>query len=553
MSTANRPRADLAQFRQSLRDYQEAAHDDAVEFTGAVIDDPHAVGLDRRRLYSSPTGSGKTTIQIAILRTLREGGLDAVVTTPSQEVIRGFLQRTGASPDWLADASEDAINDAAEQIHVWTPTRLRNRVLDGRMPAPNVLLVDEAHHATDANVVSGDLFAVSPSAVWLGLTATPFRGNAAGTAALRADWGEPVEVLSWPEALAAGCVALPKITTLPLVDDDEIRVLNGEFVAKAASEAVGSRVEALADALARYYGPTADAPTILDRPTAVTVPSTEVVGQLVEALDRRSCNAYAITQATSAANRAVAYEACRQRRAILVQIKVIGEGVDLPWLRRMVDASPTLSPVAWAQRVGRITRPVPAGETPPEYVCACRNLERHAYVLQGALPRSTVAAAQAAFPAGPSKRAAARAIGLESLGRLRPIELPLAGGVKGSMFALYSSDGNGTTSEWAILLDPVNDHPIVATRTNVSVAGEERKWGRWTRATLPPDFVGYGASPFRGKISEKQKAWWQRDAAKRGLDDSPAVLADLTMRQFAALPVLTDLKANLIDDREETA
>ena len=514
-----------------------------------------SVSGDNRYLMGDFTlthNSGKGTTQLQILATLREGGLDAVVTTPSQEVLRGFLQRCGAPAVWLAEASEDAINEAGEAIHVWTPTRLRNRVLDGRMPSPTVVLVDEAHHAVDGNVVSGDLFAVSPSAVWLGYTATPFRGNAAGTAALRADWGEPYEILSWPEALALGCVSLPKITMLPLVDDDEITVRGGEFVTKAASEAVLSRVEALAAALARYYV-TPDAPAVLDRPTCVTVPSTEVVGQLVEALDRRGLSAYAITQATPAVQRALAYEACRSRRAVLVQIKVIGEGVDLPWLRRLVDASPTLSPVAWAQRVGRVTRPVPAGEAPPEYVCACRNLERHAYVLQGALPRATVAAAQAAFPT-PSKRAAARSIGLESLGRLKPIELPLAGGVRGHMFALYSSEGNGITHEWAVLCDPVHDQPIVATRTNVCEAGEERKWGRWVRATLPPDFVGYGASPFRGKISDKQRAWWQRDAAKRGLDDSPAVLTDLTMRQFAALAVLSDLRTNLVDDRttEET-
>ena len=555
MSTADRPHADLARFSQTLRDYQAAAHDDAIEFVEHVttIDETPdwtpATGVGRRRLYSAPTGSGKGSLQLATLITLREGGLDAVITTPSQEVMRGFLTRCGASPTWLSEASEDAINAAAEAISVWTPTRLRNRVVDGRMPAPEVVLVDEAHHATDSNVVSGDLFAVAPSAVWLGYTATPFRGNARGTAALRADWGEPTEVLSWPEALALGCVSLPRITMLPLLDDDEVRVVNGEFVQKALTEAVGSRVEALADALSRYYV-TPDAPSRLDRPTCVTVPSTEVVGALVEALDRRGLPARAITQSTPPIGRALAYDECKRGASLLVQIKVIGEGVDLPWLRRLVDASPTLSPVAWAQRVGRITRPVPAGEAPPEYVCACRNLERHAYVLQGALPRSTVAAAQAAFN-GPSKRVAARSIGLESLGRLRPIDLPLAGGVIGQMFALYSSDGNGTTTEWVILCDPIHDRPLVARRQNVQIAGQERRWGKWQRAALPGDFVGYGSSPFRGAITEKQRAWWLRDASRRGLDDSPGVVADLTMRQFAALPVLSDLGMSLVDNRDE--
>jgi hypothetical protein len=112
---------------------------------------------------------------------------------------------------------------------------------------------------------------------------------------------------------------------------------------------------------------------------------------------------------------------------VLISVRVLGEGVDLPWLRRIVDARPTTSPVLFLQHLGRITRPGPGT---PEYICTNRNVERHAYLLAGLLDNLSLAAAEA-FK-GPSKRGRQqgdRKINLYESTEWLEIRLPRAGRV----------------------------------------------------------------------------------------------------------------------------
>ena len=69
--------------RFTLHDYQEIAVADAEAFlrTGAP---------GQRRLYASPTGSGKGMIETTLLRRL---GPDCLVITPRVEIIHGLLYK----------------------------------------------------------------------------------------------------------------------------------------------------------------------------------------------------------------------------------------------------------------------------------------------------------------------------------------------------------------------------------------------------------------------------------------------------------------------------
>lgn len=518
-----------------LRDYQQLCVGDALAFFDEVAkaDEEGRVmaGVERRRAYAAPTGTGKTLTATAILLALRAGGADAWVVTPSLEIARGFLRAQGVA-DAAMPTGDEALFDLAELHHVSTPTRMRNRVADGRKEVPDVWIVDELHHAIEGNEVSGCNFNMGPASVWIGFTATPYRGTPAGTQALREAWGEPILLLTYPEAVAQGACVVPNVEVVPLLDDDLVQVRGGEFVDKSASKEVVSRVEALASLVASY----ATAGTF-DLPTLVAVPSTECVGALVEALDRLGVDAIPVTQSTTGEARLRAFEECRQRRAVIVQIKVVSEGVDLPWLGRLVDARPMVSPVAWLQQLGRLTRP---GHGAKHYVTVCRNLERHAYLLQGAIPRSAVGAAQAAFK-GPSKRGPGRIVGLEALGRLKPIELPLANGVKSTCFSIMKLEGTNRRC-YTIAHDPCTDEPIVATRVDVVVPGEEPQWGKWERCTLPTDFDGFSTSHRRGPASEAQLVQWKRHARRLGLDPDAE---NLQNRQIDLLFTLLQLGASL--------
>ena len=531
-----------------LRPFQATAVANACAFVCEVAEHDEWTGKQRRRLFAAPTGSGKTLCELEILKWAVGAGLDAWIVTPSLEIVRGMLSQLGVEN---LPTGDDALADLAETHKISTPTRLRNRCLDGRKAVPDLWIVDEVHHAIEQNEVSGCNFALAPASAWIGFTATDYRGTPAGTAALREAWGEPVRLLTYPQAIEHGFVALPKVEVIPLLDDDHVKIVNGEFQEKAASKAVVDKIGALAALIARWAQPNpSSSPTDgfekrwLDTPTCVAVPSTDAVGSLVSALDALGVDSVPVTQSTKPADRVAAFELCRQRRAVLVQIKVVSEGVDLPWLGRIVDARPLVSPVAWLQWFGRVTRPYP--HVTKHYVCTNRNLERHAYLLQGALPRSAVAQAQAAF-LGPSKRGAGRVVGLETLGRLKPIELPLAGGVQSSAYMVYSVDEKGVKHEWSVLLDPCHERPITAYRCLRPTGNVDQPWdykgegAKWTLREMPSDFSGFATSAARGSLSEKQAAWWKRVAHRYGLDSD----AEVSMRSFQALPVLKDLGLTL--------
>jgi hypothetical protein len=265
---------------------------------------------------------------------------------------------------------------------------------------------------------------------------------------------------------------------------------------------------------------------------------------LVSELDARGVDGIWVHQKTSAKDRAAAYASCKAGHSVLLSIKVLNEGVDFPWLRRLIDARPTLSPVAWLQLIGRVMRP---GSIHPEVICTNRNLERHAYLLQGAVPRTVIAAAQEAFEK-PSKRAGMRQIGLEALKRFKAIPLPLDGGAVGAMYCVHSIAEDGVKTEYVTLLDPTGVAPIVATRKIQALQpGEEKRskghYGKWSLCSMPLEFSGFATSQPRGSFSGPQKTWWERDARRYGLEPNPD---KLTRRQFQALPVLANTRMHLL-------
>jgi superfamily II DNA or RNA helicase len=528
--------ATLDRFAQVLRDYQEDAVAFAAErvLTRALNEN----GLPRT-LFSSPTGTGKGTIELALLRELRCGhGIDAVILTPSLGILRGFLERCGATPDEL-EQSEDKLAAMGEAIGVHTPIRYRNQVLKGERTSADVFICDEAHHQTDHGEVSGLLFTISPESIWVGYSATVYRGTPKGTRDLRAAWGEPYCVLTIPEAIRRGFCALPRMRVQPLTDDDRIEVRNGQFVAAAVDKEVGSRVrETALVAYREWQGPSKGKgqPT----PTCLVVPSTDVAHLVVDVTRTSPVPFLFIGQHSTSEHRMRAFEECRAGRAIMVVIKVLAEGVDTPWLRAMVDASPTLSPVEWTQRVGRIMRP---GAERPRYVCTCRNLERHAYVMEGAIPRQVVADAQQAFPE-PTNRSAMRAFGLESLKKFKQIDVPLKGGLRSHAWVLFSVDEEtAKETQYVAILHPTKAETIVASRQNVVEADGTRGYGHWEKCEVPEDLVGFATAPFRKGCSDKQKQWWRTDAGNYGLD--PGAADTITARQFFVLPALKQLGVKL--------
>ena len=461
-----------------------------------------------RLMLGAATGTGKSFIALSI----QDAVPGAVILTISNEIIRGFKDK---NPD----------------CEVYTYVKYRNMLMNGH-DLPPLIICDEAHTVTEVtSVTMGDILAIAPEVSAVALTATVFRGTPAGTDQLRETWGTPEILISIKDAVRQGFWQMPELKVVGLLDDDELKVVNGQFQISSIQDGTLSRMESLIECIRREKC----------GPTVVSLPNTECVRMVEMVMGDEVCS---IIQDTKTADRTKAYESCRTGEKVLLQIKAITTGVDLPWLQTLIDAHPTLSPVMFLQHFGRLTRPFPCAK---KYVCTNRSLERHAYLLDGMAPMSIIAESQEAF-GGFSERSTTKTVGLEAAGKFKIIPVPLDNGVTAGMYALQTLTEDRKQKEFVILCLPNHAKPIVFSRLNGKakfVNGmPQRSWGRWrTENRLPDDFCGYKTKASGGELSDKQKAWWERSAAHRGLD--PSVANDITRREFGILPVLMDCKLSL--------
>jgi superfamily II DNA or RNA helicase len=510
----------------TFHDYQDKALIHATEFLHSK-----APAL----LMVSPTGTGKTLMQVAILERAHAAGLRGLQVVPTIEIGRGFAQWLGLEPEGQSD---DYVRRALESVGVYTAKRLVNLLSAGEIDPTrwDFVQIDEAHHAVDDTHKAIDLYMGHKPRV--GWTATDFRGTPQETNALLVWWANNVyRVLTETDAVARGFAAAPTTEVWPLVNDELISLSQGEFSTVGVEAATEDALEELVGTTGKkFWVPGQD---LWDRPTMLTLTTKHLVEEAVRHFNHQGLPAVGVTGETS--GRSSIFQDVIDRKYLLVQIKVVGEGVDLP-LRRLIDAAPTMSPVFWRQRIGRIMRPVHNGEVPPAYIVTNHNLLRHGYLLKGVLPPRAFREAATAWGEDfkPSKRMVARAAGLVGLGRFVPNQVPLADGSFWWMFVLGSPTGE---KQYAVLTNPAGGDPIYAVKKFLREEGEDGKlykdYGRsppWQRIKTVPDLKGYTSVP-PDRLTPGRKRMWDNLAAFKGLD----VDADVDARTFSVLPLLNDI------------
>lgn len=432
------------------------------------------------------------------------------IITPRVEIIRSMIGDGTQSMRELLELGFER--------HITTPIRFRNRLMSGMNLSIPALIIDEAHHSSAETYQQLEI--LSGLCPVVGFTATPFRGTPQGTKLYREAWGEPVWAITYPEAVEEGYISLPTCKIEPLVDDDLIEIVNGEFNVVRLTSATMSKLDDIAKIV-----------QVIDMPTMYALPNTQLCRELAARM-KVPCDV--ITQASSYAERQRAFDNVVHCRSVLLQIAVVSEGVDLP-IRRLVDCSPTMSPVKWLQLFGRITRK--SNDVHPEYVCTNRNFLRHCYLLDGLAPVEAVKAATTLFPT--SKRSNARSIGLESVGQFKANTFPLLNGMKGSLY-LVSTVKDQTTVQYACICLPHVEETMWAMRVNEHIeynAERNRIYGTWHECEAPDNLSGF-ATIKTSTISEAQRKWWVNSAARFGLDPK----AEVTSRVFQILPILKDLR-----------
>lgn len=485
------------------RPFQIAAADDAEAFL-------RAAAPGDKKLYAAPTGVGKSVVERLVQERM---GSDCWIVSPREEILSGIMEKA----ELIGDPFQHSMS---------TPIVLRNRLLTGSIRTPGSLIVDESHHHNAETYQQLDLLTGLAPAV--GYTATPYRGTPRGTREFLERWGEPKWLITYAQAQAEGFISMPEFKVLPLVDDDVVQVKGGEFEVTSINAATVDRLGDMAEHCRQWYDNGK-----WDRATVFAMPSTASCIRMQQELGRRGMPSAIVNAETPRSDRYKIFEATEAGALALLHINVVSEGVDLR-LRRLVDMAPTLSPVKWLQHLGRITRPT---DSPPEYICTNRNTLRHAYILEGVLPAKAVLDAQAAFPKS-DRQGVTRVLGLEAIGRFKPVAVKLVSGLTAHVYAISVPIGTMVV-EYCVLVHPAKEAVWAAKVNGINDDGT-RKWGSWQRCKAPSDVTGFSSVAPRA-LSEKQMNWWKRSAASFGLDPEQKV----DRKNFQALPVLVNLGMRL--------
>lgn len=512
--------------------FQAAAVDEAVAFLASNQ-------IASSMMLVSPTGSGKSFMEGWLHKRASGRGRVHYTIAPTIEILSGIYRKF--EPDNLDTPTREQMESAG----FWTVKTLLNRARAGDVVVPNSLTFDEGHHSVDPTHT--ELWAIFGCPPRVSFTATDYRGTPQETRKLREAYPIVRHVLSLQDAVTNRVIAAPTFTVWPLMNDDLIRVVNGEFVVSEVNSQFKTALPDLVARIGRFFNPSADV-WEWDRPTMLSVNSVAQANDVKGAFDYAGLPTELVTGDTPAGERASIFAATVARKQLLIQISVVGEGIDLP-LRRLIDCAPTVSPVRFQQRLGRITRPT---EEAPEYIACCHNLTRHAYLWHGIIPRSELIDAQKAWGPDykPPRRSLARALGLEGFGKFTVSPVPLADGLTASVYSLATKDG---LEQYAVVLHPMLPEPVYARRTNAHtgetavfeapggklVEYKVKSYGRWKLVDGFPDMEGVASTKLSPPTPNMLK-WWKRDARRFGLDDQ----ATPDARTFQVLPILSDTRPN---------
>ena len=317
-------------------------------------------------LFVMATGGGKTIILAEVMRGLSNQNRRGLILVHRRELIRQTSAKLTAAgvPHGIIAAGFPASDQLVQIASVQTLVRR----LGGITWAPDLIVIDEAHHA-----VAGTWAAVLshwPEAFRLGVTATPVRRDGRGLGSMfdRLVLGPTVDRLTAENFLTPARIYAPA----PAVQLGKLRVRSGDYAPEDAAAAL-DRPTVTGDAIQHFQRlglgrsavafccTTAHAEHVAEQFRACGISSQVVLGTTpVEERERL------IDDLGSGALR------------VLVSVDVISEGTDVPSVGAAILLRPTQSEGLYLQQVGRVLRPAP-GKADALILDHVGNVHRHGF------------------------------------------------------------------------------------------------------------------------------------------------------------------------------
>ncbi|GAC1304038.1 MAG: DEAD/DEAH box helicase family protein [Steroidobacteraceae bacterium] len=301
----------------------------------------------RAPLLVLPTAAGKTIVFAHVASSARGKSRRVLVVAHRHELIRQAAEKLELAGVPHGIIAVGRAEDTTELVQVGSVQTLALRLQ--RLPPFDLIVLDEAHHATAAQWRK--LREAQPSARILGVTATPERLDGRGLGEMFDDLVVGASVIELTDAgyLAPARVFAPGEPP-PLAS---VRTQAGDFVAGELAAVMG-RIGITGNAADHYARHAAGLPAIA---FCITVAHAEsVAAAFCEAGWRAVC----VQGATPAAERDAAIAGLATGAVqVLTSCDLISEGLDVPALGAVILLRPTKSLGLHLQQIGRGLRPAP--------------------------------------------------------------------------------------------------------------------------------------------------------------------------------------------------
>jgi len=320
----------------------------------------------RAPLLVAPTGMGKTVIMAEIMRSLADRGRSAMVLVHRRELIAQTshkLQLAGVEHGIIA-AGVSAANASIQIASVQTLARR----LDSITASPDLILIDEAHHATAGSWAR--VLGHWPDALRLGVTATPIRLDGRGLSAV---FDRLIHGPSVADLIFTGFLTEWKIYAPPQrADFSGLQKRAGDFASGDCAERM-DRPTVTGDAIEHYR-------RLAENQRAIAFCCTVQHAEHVAASFRAAGIAAHTLLGSSRPedrDRLVQLFAAGQLQ-VLVTVDVVSEGFDIPAASCAILLRPTASLGLYLQQVGRVLRPAP-GKDAAVILDHVGNVHRHGF------------------------------------------------------------------------------------------------------------------------------------------------------------------------------